>query len=53
MDLISAWDLVTNNGPNLNNYDYIFTVGGDGTVLITSHYIKNPKTLLLGINSNP
>lgn len=53
VDLISAKDLVTSNCEDPNNYDLILTIGGDGTVLITSHFIKNSKTLLLGINSNP
>ena len=29
------------------------TIGGDGTVLITSHHVKNQNSLILGINSNP
>jgi NAD+ kinase len=35
---------------NLDDYDMIFSVGGDGTFLRTSHYVKNQ--LLMGINSS-
>lgn len=35
---------------NLDDYDVVFSVGGDGTFLRTSHYIKDQ--LIMGINSS-
>ncbi len=36
----------------IEDYDLVITVGGDGTFLDTSHFVKNHPPLL-GVNSNP
>jgi NAD kinase len=38
---------------DLNSFDYIISVGGDGTFLTCGHLIDNNRQILLGVNSNP
>ena len=38
---------------SLNDYDYVITLGGDGTFLTTAHYIRDQNIKILGINSDP
>lgn len=37
----------------IKKYNYIISVGGDGTFLTCGHIIDNSTQILLGINSNP
>lgn len=37
----------------IKKYNYIISVGGDGTFLTCGHIIDNSRQILLGINSNP
>ncbi len=38
--------------PNLENFDLIITLGGDGTILSSSRFLENKKIPVLGIRSS-
>lgn len=37
---------------DLYEYDYVITIGGDGTFLSAAHFIEKPELKILGINSD-
>ncbi|MCQ2754958.1 MAG: NAD(+)/NADH kinase, partial [bacterium] len=49
-DVYGSWDSDLENQTNVDNYDLAVVLGGDGTMLRTSHFIASKDTPILGIN---
>lgn len=50
LDVVYAWKNALDKN-HLQNIDFIISIGGDGTVLSASHYLRNKP--ILAVNSSP